>query len=246
MDRAALSEHLSRISTLWTMVFEAHRGGVDAAAAAQHRLLQRYSGAAYRFLLGVVRDPDVAQDLCQEFALRLVRGDFRRADPGRGRFRDYLKSCLRRLVPDHHRASKHWPQPLPAGAEEAAAHDPNSGDDDAAFLASWREGLLDRTWAALAEANAAYHAVLLCRVDEPELSSAQIAERVTARLGKPVNAAWVRKTLQRAQEKYADLLIDEVAQSLETEEPAALRQELEELDLLRYCRSALERRAGQA
>lgn len=244
MERAALNQHLSRISTQWSVVFEAHRAVAGKATAAQHQLLERYSGAVFRYLLGAVRDPDVAHDLCQEFALRLVRGDFRRADPERGRFRDYLKTSLRCLVTDHYRSRQHWPQPLSPDTPEAAAPDLNSGDD-AAFLVSWREALLDRTWAALAAANPSYHAVLLGRVDQPELSSAQQAEQLTSQLGKAVTAAWVRKTLQRAHEKYADLLIEEVAQSLSNREAGALRRELQELDLLRYCRSALERLGRQ-
>src|SRR5262249_6627540 len=58
MDRDRLNEHLSRISTRWSLVFEAHAGGGDAAAAALNRLMQRYSGAVARYLLGAVRDPD--------------------------------------------------------------------------------------------------------------------------------------------------------------------------------------------
>ena len=110
------------------------------------------------------------------------------------------------------------------------------------FLASWREELLDRTWQALAEANAAYHAVLLRRVENADMPSAQIAEELAASLGKPVTGAWVRKNLQRAHEKFADLLLEEVARSLESAEGEALRDELRELDLLKYCQSALARR----
>src|SRR5713101_7167113 len=103
MDQQELNQHLSRISTQWTMVFQAHQGPVDAVTRARHQLLQRYSGAAYRYLLGAVRDPDVAAELCQEFALQFVRGDFRRADPERGRFRDYLKRALIHMITDYQR-----------------------------------------------------------------------------------------------------------------------------------------------
>ena len=106
--------------------------------------------------------------------------------------------------------------------------------------------MLERTWAALAEANPAYHAVLLCRVEYPDLASAQVAERLTTQLGKPLTADWVRKTQQRAHEKYADLLLDEVAYSLGDATPEQLREELRELELLKYCRSALVRRGCQA
>ena len=47
-------------------------------------------------------------------------------------------------------------------------------------------------------------------------------------------------------EKFAALLLEEVARSLETSDPPALEEELRALDLLRYCRSALERRRTDA
>jgi hypothetical protein len=56
----------------------------------------------------------------------------------------------------------------------------------------------------------------------------------------------VRKSLQRAHEKFADLLLEEVAASLEGAGDAELDRELRDLDLLRFCRSALERRRGRA
>jgi RNA polymerase sigma-70 factor (ECF subfamily) len=243
MDRDNLNERLSRISTVWTMIFQAHAGPEDVAARAQQALMQRYSGAAYRYLLGALRDPDAAADLCQEFALRFVRGDFRRADPERGRFRDYLKTALRHLVTDYHRARQALPRQLSAGAAEPAAAGATA-DDERLFLTSWREELLERTWKALVDDNPAFHAVLLYRIEDPQASSARMAEELSAPLGKPVTAAWVRKTLQRAHARYADLLLEEVECSLERPGPEELRHELEELDLLRYCRSALERRPG--
>jgi RNA polymerase sigma-70 factor (ECF subfamily) len=242
VDQPAPDDRLSHISTAWTMIFQAHGGQIDAAGVAQAVLLQRYGGAVFRYLLGAVRDSDVAAELAQEFALRFVRGDFRRAHPERGRFRDYLKTSLSRLVADHFRARKRqglsladgMPSPAIAAAE----------DLDREFLASWRAELLERTWRALSAANASYHAVLLLRIDRPTAASADLAERLSGRLEKPVNAAWVRKTLQRAHEKFTDLLLDEVACSIDSVDKARLREELEELDLLKYCRAGLERRGN--
>ena len=73
--------HLSRISTPWTLVRLAHADAEAPAAHALRLLLQRYCGAAYRYLRGALRDEDAALDLLQEFVLRFLRGDFRRADP---------------------------------------------------------------------------------------------------------------------------------------------------------------------
>jgi len=49
--------------------------------------------------------------------------------------------------------------------------------------------------------------------------------------------------LQRAHAKFAELLVDEVATSLGTPSREEVAEELRELDLLKYCRSAVERHA---
>lgn len=228
------------MATQWSVVFQAHQAQTDAAGA-RGLLMQRYSGAAYRYLLGAVRDPDVAADLCQEFAVRFLRGDFHRAAPERGRFRDYLKTALVHLVTDHHRARQAWPQGLPADPAAALAT-PTNEEADRTFLKSWRAELLDRTWKALAAEQPTYHAVLQLRIADPELPSTAMAERLTGELGKPMSPANVRKALQRAHERFADLLLDEIACSLGTSGTHELRAELTELDLLKYCGTALQRR----
>jgi RNA polymerase sigma-70 factor (ECF subfamily) len=241
MTGPEFDERLSRISTYWSMVVEAHSDRADDRQAAQNQLLQRYSGAAYRYLLGAVRDPDTATELAQEFALRFIRGDFHRANPERGRFRDYLKTALVHLVTDYYRSQQARPKPLGDDfPDRVAATSAESAEHD--FLTSWRVELLDRTWRALADANPAYHAVLLCRVESPDMPSAEIAEKLQTTLGREMTAACVRKNLQRAHERFADLLVDEVAQSLDNAQGESLNQELRELDLLKYCQSAIARR----
>jgi RNA polymerase sigma-70 factor (ECF subfamily) len=197
----------------------------------------RYSGAVYRYLLGAVRDPDAAIDLSQEFAVRFLRGDFHRAAPERGRFRDYVKVALINLVNDFHRNRQAAPKGLHADAADPVGV--VSGDD---FESGWRAELLEQTWKALAEENPTFHAALQLRIEEPEMPSGDMAERLTQQLGRPITAENVRKTIQRAHAKFADLLLDLVAESLDAPTPADLEEELKALDLLRYSRTALERR----
>ena len=146
MSRSELPDRLTQINTHWTLVFQAHRDQTDSATRAQQELVLRYGGAIYRYLMGMVRDPHVAEDLAQEFALRLVRGDFSQASPHRGRFRDFLKSSLRNLVIDHWR--RHKPDRLPEGVGDPV--DDNDPASDRTFLERWREELLERTWESLA------------------------------------------------------------------------------------------------
>src|SRR6516165_12315319 len=113
MDPEIPRPHLSGISTPWVLLRQAHAGSEPDAATAQRLLLHRYSGAAYRYLRGALHDEEAALDLFQEFVLRFLRGDFRRADPAAGRFRDYLRTALIHLVTDHHRDRQARPQPLP-------------------------------------------------------------------------------------------------------------------------------------
>ena len=148
MDSNDLSQRLSRIRTQWSLVFNAHQEQADASRADLSRLLARYSGATYRYLLGAVRDPDVADELAQEFALRFVRGDFHRANPQRGRIRDYLKTALINLVNDHHRQQQDRPCAL--GVEPAAAGAAEPGYRRR-FPRNLAHGIAGQHWKALAE-----------------------------------------------------------------------------------------------
>ena len=235
MERSDQDERLSRIETNWAALLRAHDPAASGARTARDRLILRYSGAVYRYLLGALRDPDTAADLCQEFAVRFLRGDFRRAQPSRGRFRDYVRTVLVNLVNDYHRSRKTGVGPL--DIDSPAPSDP-SGDD---FMAEWREVVIEQTWKALEAANATYHAVLRLRVENSEMPSPEMAERLTAQIGRPMTAENVRKAIQRAHNKFAELLIDQVADSLDDPTAAELEEELRLLDLLRFCRSALER-----
>ncbi|MBV9124891.1 MAG: sigma-70 family RNA polymerase sigma factor, partial [Planctomycetes bacterium] len=144
-----MNQHLSRIQTCWSMVFQANQGP-EAVPAAQRLLLERYSGAVHRYLLGIVHSPDQADDLAQEFALRFLRGDFRRVHPGRGRFRDFVKMSLRHLVIDAYRRQQVRPRPFPGdGVDVADSSDPLA-ELDRRFLDSWRQTLLARAWERLA------------------------------------------------------------------------------------------------
>ena len=240
-------ERLSQISTCWSLVFQAHQGQQSIVAGAQQELMQRYCGAVYRYLLGALRDPDAAEELAQEFALRFVRGDFHRANPEAGRFRDFVKTAVYHLIVDYQRQRQKRPGALPCDSAFLPADESADSRSDAIFLERWREELLDRTWEALAalerQAGQRYYTVLRWRAEHPDVPVARLAEDLSARGRVPVSEAGVRQTLHRAREKFADLLLEEVARSLQTNDPDRLEQELIDLELLPYCRPALSRRA---
>ncbi len=212
-----------------------------AAGSELSRLLARYSGATYRYLLGAVRDPDVADELAQEFALRFVRGDFHRANPERGRFRDYLKTALINLVNDHHRQQQDRPCGL--GVEPAAPSAAESPGFRRRFPRHLAYGIAGQNLEGSRGKQRRLSRRFVLSHREPQLRSRHRSPSISARAsGKPVNAPSARKMLERAHAKFADLLVDEVANSLESGSDVELERELADLDLLRYCRSALHRR----
>jgi RNA polymerase sigma-70 factor (ECF subfamily) len=250
MKHEELDQHLSHINTMWTMLYQAHRGTADEAAAARQVLMQRYCGAVYRYLLSAVRDPSAAEDLTQEFALRFIQGRFRMADPSQGRFRNYVKTALFHLVDDWRKRPGKGPKPIRLESDEVVPAPDQVAVAEQAFRDSWRQELLARAWKALEgvqqQSGQPYHDVLRFRVDHPDMPSPQMAEQLTARMNRPFTAAGVRQLLHRARERFADLLLEEARLSLEDAGHSDLEEELAELNLLKYCQSALQRRSGGA
>ena len=83
------------------------------------------------------------------------------------------------------------------------------------------------------------HTVLHFRAAHPELRSAQMAEQLSAKLGKEVSADWVRKWLHAARDRFALLLMQEVCASLRDPTPDSVEEELIDLGLYEYCKDAV-------
>jgi RNA polymerase sigma-70 factor (ECF subfamily) len=187
----------------------------------------------------------------QEFALRFVRGDFGQVDPERGRFRAFVKTVVYRLIVDYQRRVKKRVResPMHSNIAEPEPGSEEAPTDDVVFQASWRDELLASCWTKLGEyeqtSGKPYHTVLRYRVDHPDLRSPELADGLSKKLGKSINAGAVRVLLHRARDAFAELLLDEVLESLETGALDEAEEELIELELLDYCRPALDRRRGK-
>jgi len=245
----ASQARLNLIETRWSLVGQAHGGGIPALAA-RDILFHRYSGAAWRYLLAVARSQEIAEELFQEFSLRLIRGDFSRSSQERGRFRDYIKTVLINLVRDYHRKRRCQPvslsypladpasDPHRASASKTTSHGTPTfaeEDPDATFLQSWRSELLHRVWKALASQKPKYHAVLTAQIELPTKEAREKAKYVEQRLGQAFTANHYRVALHRARRVFASLLKHEVAVSLDDPSEDQLFRELKLLRLLRYC-----------
>jgi RNA polymerase sigma-70 factor (ECF subfamily) len=237
---------LSQISTMWTEMVRARGGAGDDARAVAAALIDRYQEAAYGYLLTVVRDPDRATELFQEFALRFLRGDFKHFDPDRGRFRDYLRAVLINLVRGSYGPAG---QPRTVAAAPDQLADPAAGtpDPDDSFVTNWRQALLASAWRVLeqeqAQGGPPYFAALRARVDRPDCPSAELAAALTVQLrpDQPFTDAGVRKLLQRGRELFIDRVVEEVARSVPTRDPDRVARELIDLGFYWFCKKALAR-----
>jgi RNA polymerase sigma-70 factor (ECF subfamily) len=244
-DNECVDTHLSQISTAWSLVDQAHVTSPEARQVAQAALFQRYRRAVYHYLLAALRDQHAADEVFQEFSLKFVRGDFRGADPQRGRFRNFLKTSLSHLI-----ANRRRQRPLvtvPEPPEEAAGFNPRDLD----FAEHWRSELLERAWEALDDAQQLggppFYTVLRRHAEDPKLTSTALAAQVSAelKLSPLLTDVATRKLLQRAREQFADLLVEEVARSLSSGNHAELEQELCDLGFYGCCRRSLQRRKGE-
>lgn len=210
--------------------------------AACNELMQRYGGPIHRYLQAALHDPHAADDLTQEFALGLVRGAYHNVSPERGRFRAYIKKVLFHLVSRYRQQEQKKGLSLPSdGLElENLPSPPPDQDLETAFEDNWRDELLARAWEALGAAHARLYSVLRCRAAHPDYSSAQLADLVSTKLGKPFTADTIRQNLRRARTLFAELLVQEVASSVRNPTKQEIEQELLELKLLTYCQPALE------
>ena len=205
---------------------------------AQKAILLRYAGAVHEYLMKVTRDEHTANDLSQEFAYRFLRGDFRNVVPEKGRFRDFLKKSLNNLVNDWHRrrqAQVRMLQSKMSGTDNA-----HSGSGvETSFDRIWRKEIIRRTWEALdATDNASqlYLAqVLKFRAQNPDLTSAETARQLSDQLDRKMTAESVRQILVRARKLFGELLKIEISQLIDSHDPAEIADELQDLQLLKYC-----------
>ena len=241
---------LSRIDTLWSVVRQANDGSVEKVKQAQQALLERYGGAIRRYLLGSLRSEDAADEVFQEFALKLVSGAFQKAHASHGRFRSFLKTTLFHLSVDYQRRGKRdAARGVLGDTPDRHFGEDRLAEEDRAWTRSWREEILAKGWSALAKTEQTtgtpYYTVLHFRSEHPELRSQEIADQLHGKVAKKLGSSSVRVLIHRARELLAEQLLDLVLDSIDDASLEECEEELIDLNLLEYCRSALQRRRGE-
>ena len=208
---------LEEISTRWSLITN------------PLNFVLRYSPAVRSYLGALIRNPHDAEDVGQTFLLHMVGRPFARNPVSKGRFRDYLKVVLRNAAIDFFRQSGRCPIEV-TDLEQVAAPDSELAADRA-WLAEWRSCLLQRVWEGLekherdAPDSLAYTALRLT-TDYPDEDSTALAARASALTGRPLRPDALRKQLSRARRRFAQLLVNEVRQTLECPGAAEVVEEL--------------------
>lgn len=219
---------LEQISTHWPLISD------------PLQFVLRYAPAVRRYLAALIKDPHDAEDVTQNFLLHMLKQPFSQERMRTGRFRDYLKAVLRNAAFTHLRQASR--RDAAAQLDDVAAESESAAD--AAWIAEWRNCVLKRAWEALeqhqrqAPEGLAY-TVLRLATDHPDEDSTALAARVSAQVGRPVQAAAFRKQLSRARRHFAQYIVDVIRQTLEAPRAEMVLEELTELGMMPYVRDYL-------
>ncbi len=201
------------------------------------RFFFRYGNAIRGYITAILRDPAAAEEVLQELIVAFLRRGGVDTWPGKGRFRDYLKTAARNAAITHLRKKGREP----AAVDLEVHADPQSSDEvaDRALRSDWQRCIMDRVWRELegherrSPGNLCYTALKVFTEFRHEDSPRQ-AEVVSERVKRPVSAEAFRKQVSRARAKMAELILQEAGRGLG--EPAAgdVEAELAELGLWDY------------
>lgn len=216
-------------ATRWTLIVRARRAGAEGKAAIEE-LCRAYWFPLYVFLRRRGYSQHDAEDLTQGYFQKLLDdGLFQAANADRGRLRTLLLSGLERFIADqlrHDRAQKRgggvpaisieW-----ARAEERYFAEPvDEADPEKLYLAAWARSLVDRARDRLRESYGAKAALYTAL--EPFLMSEDGRARYReAAEAHGINEATARVHVFRLRKRFAELLEEEVAQTVETPEETA-------------------------
>lgn len=222
---------LEQISTRWPMI------------QSPVQFVMRYARAIQRYVAAMLRDPHEAEEVTQDFLLKVLAKGFCPENVSRGRFRDYLRSAVRYVAISHLRKGK----PSLLGESELAELTREEAPADAAWQADWREVLLERVWQGLeawqqSNSGNLYYTVLRQFTSDASADSTRHAARLSESTGKPVTPESFRQTLHRARRQFAQILVDEVRRTLESPTAASVEEELIDLELMPYVRDFLKKK----
>ena len=219
------------------VVAAGHRSSPGADDALQS-LCESYWYPLYAFARRTGCSRDDAADATQEFFVRLLDRDFlKSADQERGRFRTFLLTVFKRFLTNEHERQnaqkrggglRHFSIDFEAGEERYQFEPADDRTPESVFERRWALTLLDRVVARLREEYESKDKAELFRHGQAYLGGSTGAPgySVTAE-ALQVSEGAVRIAVHRMRERYREILLEEVAGTVE--DPDAVEEELESL-----------------
>ncbi len=206
----------------------------------------RYGKAIRSYLLALLECEEDVNEVALRIHAKILKGHLEQWNPADGRFRDYLKVAVRNAARDFQRERRRRVTEIAYDdlSQVQCPHGPATARSDAIWLDVWREALVEsvvaklRTHQEQTPDNVFYFVVRI--LDErPGLSSDELAQELSVRSARPFTAANARKQKERAQAKFAELLIQEVMLTIADPTQERVEDELRSAGLLAYVEDCL-------
>jgi RNA polymerase sigma factor (sigma-70 family) len=226
-------------STQWSVILLA--GGARNAPEVQDalvRLCSTYWYPLYVFIRRQGHSADDAEDLVQEFFMRVLEKDFLSAiDKSRGKFRTFLLACCQHFLANQRefaRAQKRGgARPrlsldFPGAAERYRTEPASDETAEKLFERRWALTVLDQALEELRrECQSDGKGALFDHLKKVLVGGAESPSyaRIGAELG--MNEQAVRKAAQRLRQRYRDVLRARIADTVD--EPASIDDEIRDL-----------------
>lgn len=212
-------------TTHWSVVLAAGQSSSEAQAAALDKLCRAYWYPLYAYVRRRGHGPDDAQDLTQEFFLRLVEKQWlSRVTPEGARFRSYMLTMVKGFLANAHdraqaakRGGGQTIVPLDADeAEQRFSHEPATTETpEHVFERRWALAVLDEALKRLRGAAEVSGKLQQFERLHPFLSREPEPgeyDRLAADLG--MNAGTIGVAVHRLRQKYRETLRETVADTL--------------------------------
>ncbi len=234
--------HLSAMeSTRWSEVLAPGHDGLPDHVRRERleRFFARYSKAVRKFLYCLLAShpqrSELAEDCFQQFAVKFLEGRFAQCDPEQtGRLRHYLKATLRNLVLNVYRTR-------PVLSLDTTCVDPAILDEAASereLESILRDECIRNAMQWMAEEDerqgTCLHAVMRLRTQAPSVGCEEFAVLASEKLGRSVDAGWLRKRVHFARERLRECIREEVATTVHVPSADAIDDELAALGLQQY------------
>ena len=211
-------------TTRWSVVLACRNENENRSREALAEISQSYWRPVYACIRHHGHSEHDAQDLTQDFFVRLLSGKLKYADQSRGRFRAYISVALQNFLRDHKRRQWTWRRGRGNTLISLDGQEAEEGYSRTLATQDTPELLYDRQWAALVVENAIKQLrtelaaqgreVLIAHFDAIFAGTTRDFpfQEVARQIG--VSVGTLHKTLHHCRGRFQVLLREEVARTV--------------------------------